>query len=98
MVATAEDLGIFLRALNDGSLFNEGEQEVYSSIYFYQHAGLLPGYMSIAEYYKDIDTVVIQFVSTTNFNGFDWSLSEIVIDRIVKILRRKNVLQHQLSK
>lgn len=33
MLATAEDVGIFLRALNDGSVFNEGEQEIYSSIY-----------------------------------------------------------------
>ena len=47
MVATAEDVGIFLRALNDGSVFNEGEQEIYSSIYVYEHTGLLPGYQSI---------------------------------------------------
>lgn len=26
MLSTAEDVGIFLRAINDGSLFNEGEQ------------------------------------------------------------------------
>jgi CubicO group peptidase (beta-lactamase class C family) len=44
MIATAEDVGIFLRALNDGSLFDEGEQEIYSSIYVYEHAGLVPGY------------------------------------------------------
>ena len=88
MVATAKDVGIFLRALNDGSLFNEGEQEIYSSIYIYDHGGLLPGYQSLAEYHKDIDTVVIQFVNTTNFDGYDWNLSEIVINRIVKILRK----------
>lgn len=40
MIATAEDVGIFLRALNDGSLFEEGEQEIYSSIYVYEHTGL----------------------------------------------------------
>ncbi len=89
MLATAEDVGIFLRALNDGSVFNEGEQEIYSSIYVYEHGGLVPGYQSLAEYHKDIDTVVIQFINTTDFNGYDWNLSEIVYSRIVKIIRNK---------
>lgn len=89
MIATAQDVGIFLRALNDGSVFNEGEREIYSSIYEYEHGGLVLGYQSLAEYHKDIDTVVIQFMNTTNFNGYNWNLSEIVINRIVKILRRK---------
>ena len=89
MVATAKDVGIFLRALNDGSLFDEGEQAIYSSIYVYEHTGLLPGYQSIAKYHKDIDTIVIQFVNTTNFDGYTWNLSEIVYNRIVKILRSK---------
>ena len=87
MLATAEDVGIFLRALNDGSLFDEGEQEIYSSIYVYEHTGLVTGYQSIAKYHKDIDTVVIQFVNTTDFDGYTWNLSEIVYNRIVKILR-----------
>jgi len=89
MVATAEDVGIFLRALNDGSLFEKGEQEIYSSIYKYEHTGLIPGYQSIAKYHKDIDTVVIQFNNTTNFDGYDWNLAEIIYNRIVKIVRRK---------
>jgi CubicO group peptidase (beta-lactamase class C family) len=87
MVATAEDVGIFLRALNDGSLLNDQEQEIYSSIYEYNHTGLIPGYQSIAKYHPDIDTVVIQFTNTTNFEGYNWTLSEIVYNRIVKILR-----------
>jgi D-alanyl-D-alanine carboxypeptidase len=89
MLATAQDVGIFLRALNDGSVFNEGEQEIYSSIYVYEHGGLVPGYQSLAEYHKDIDTVVIQFINTTDFDGYDWNLSEIIINRIVKIVRSK---------
>ncbi len=89
MIATAEDVGKFLRALNDGSVFNEGEQEIYSSIYVYEHGGLLPGYQSLAKYHKDIDAVVVQFVNTTDFNGYTWNLSEIVFNRIVDILRRK---------
>jgi CubicO group peptidase (beta-lactamase class C family) len=86
MVATAEDVGIFLRALNDGSLLTGEEQEIYSSIYEYNHTGLIPGYQSIAKYHPDIDTVVIQFTNTTNFDGYNWTLSEIVYNRIVKIV------------
>ncbi len=92
MIATAEDVGIFLRALNDGSVFNEGEQEIYSSIYVYEHTGLLSGYQSIAKYHKDIDTVVIQFNNTTNFDGYDWNLAEIIYSRIVRIVRREKSL------
>ena len=90
MVATAEDVGIFLRALNDGSLFDEGEQAIYSSIYEYEHTGLLPGYSSIARYHKDIDAVVVQFVNTSG--GYTWNLSEIVYNRIIKIVRSKKNL------
>lgn len=35
MLATAEDVGIFLRALNDGSVFDKGEKEIYP--YEYSH-------------------------------------------------------------
>ena len=90
MLATAEDVGKFLRALNDGSVFNEGEQEIYSSIYVYEHTGLLVGYQSIARYHKDIDAVVIQFNNTANFDGYDWSLAEIIYSRILKIVRRNS--------
>lgn len=88
MVATAQDVGIFLRALNDGSVFKDKkEQEIYSSIYKYEHTGLLPGYSSIARYHKDIDAVVIQFVNTSG--GYTWNVSEIVYNRIIKILRKQ---------
>ena len=89
MVATAQDVGIFLRALNDGSLLNENEQAIYSSIYVYEHTGLVPGYQSIAKYHKDLNTVVIQFNNTTDFNGYEWNLAEIIYSRIVKIVRNK---------
>jgi CubicO group peptidase (beta-lactamase class C family) len=89
MLATAEDVGIFLRALNDGSVFNKGEQEIYSSLYEYEHTGLIPGYQSIAKYHKSIDTIIVQFNNTTNFNGYEWNLAEIVYSRIVKIVRNK---------
>ena len=88
MVASAEDVGIFLRALNDGSVFEEGEQEIYSSVYVYNHTGLIPGYQSIAKYHKDIDAVVVQFVNTTDFDGYTWNLSEIIYNRVVKLVKR----------
>jgi hypothetical protein len=65
MLATAEDVGTFLRALNDGSLFEAGEQEIYTSIYEYEHAGWVPGYQSFAKYHKGLDAVVVAFYSTT---------------------------------
>ena len=89
MLATAEDVGRFIRALNDGTVFDEGEQAIYSSIYEYEHGGLVPGYQSLAEYHKDIDTVVVQFINTTDFEGYEWNLSEITINRIVEILKQR---------
>ncbi len=88
MLATAADVGIFLRALNDGSVFNEGEQEIYSSIYEYKHSGWVIGYQSFAEYHKDIDAVVIEFYNTNDPKLYLWNLSEVVNSRIVKILTR----------
>lgn len=91
MLATAEDLGKFIRALNDGSVFKDKkEQEIYSSIYKYEHTGLIPGYQTIAKYHKDIDAVIIQFTNTVDFDGYNWSLSEIMYNRIVRILKEKN--------
>lgn len=89
MLATAEDVGIFLRALNDGTLFEKEEQNIYSSIYEYEHAGWVPGYQSFANYYKDLDAVMIQFYSTTDPELYNWNLSEIINHRIVKILKRQ---------
>lgn len=88
MIATAEDVGIFLRALNDGSLLNEKEMEIYASIYEFNHGGLVPGYQCMAEYHKDIDAVVIQFMNTTDFEGYQWNLLQITHTRVVKILRK----------
>ncbi|MCA9946090.1 MAG: hypothetical protein KC449_21550, partial [Anaerolineales bacterium] len=89
-------VGIFVRALNDGSLLNENEQAIYSSIYEYEHTGLIPGYYSIARYHSDIDTVVVQFVNTAGGTpivplfdvqgGTKVMVADVVYGRIVKIL------------
>ncbi|WP_041627327.1 serine hydrolase domain-containing protein [Owenweeksia hongkongensis] len=89
MLTTAEDVGIFLRALNDGSLFEPGEQEIYSSIYKYEHAGWVPGYQSFAKYHDNLDAVIVEFYSTTDPKLYNWNLSEIINKRIVKILKRQ---------
>ena len=89
MLATAEDVGNFLRVLNDGSLFAQGEKEIYSSIYEYEHSGWVPGYQSFAKYHKSLDAVVIEFYSTTDPKLYNWNLSEIINKRIVKILKRQ---------
>ncbi|PLX11787.1 MAG: serine hydrolase, partial [Marinilabiliales bacterium] len=90
MLATARDLGKFIRALNDGSVFiDKKEQQIYSSIYKFEHTGLIPGYQTIAKYHKDIDAVVIQYTNTVDFEGYNWSLSEIIYNRIIKLIRNK---------
>ena len=87
-IATAEDVGIFLRALNDGTLLTDKEQEIYSSIYEYEHTGWVLGYYSIARYHKDIDTVVIQFVNTVGGNTL--TLTDLIYYRILQILRLRD--------
>jgi CubicO group peptidase (beta-lactamase class C family) len=86
-ISSAEDVGLFLRALNDGSLFaNDHEREMYASLYEVGHTGWVLGYSSIARYHKEMDTVVVQFVNT---NGNDALLmqTEIIYGRILEILK-----------
>lgn len=91
MLATAEDLSKFIRALNDGSVFeNKKEQEIYTSLYKFEHTGLIPGYQTIAKYHKEMDVVVVQFTNTVDFEGYNWNLSEIMYNRIIKILDKEN--------
>ncbi len=92
MQASAEDVGTFLRALNDGSVFAPGEKELYTSVYEYEHSGWVPGYQSFAKYHKEIDAVVVEFYNTTDPKLYNWNLSEIINNRIVKILKKKNGL------
>lgn len=62
-------------------------QELYP--YVYEHGGLVVGYQSLAEYHADIDAVVVQFINTTDFEGYEWNLSQISLGRIVKILQKQ---------
>lgn len=86
-VASAADVGRFLRALNDGSVFTGDARAIYASLYEFGHDGWVLGYLSKAWYHADIDTVVVQFINT---NGDDTVLlSDIVYDRLVELLRRQ---------
>ena len=84
MIASAQDVAIFLRALNDGRLFSEEEQKAY--VYEYEHTGYLPGYISMANYDKDLDAVVIIFMNTSG--KLHWSYLRSTRRRIMKILKR----------
>ena len=88
-LATAEDLGKFIRAPNDGSAFTEKlSRNIYSSIYKFEHTGLIPRYQTIAKYHEDLDIVVIQYTKTVNFDAYNWNLSEIMYNRIMKNRRK----------
>lgn len=88
-VATAQDVGDFVRALNDGSLFTKQEAEVYRSLYEYGHTGWVLGYLSIARYHPDIDAVVVQFVNT---NGSDTViLNNIIYSKVLHILGERDL-------
>lgn len=84
MVATAQDVGVFLRALNDGTLLTAAEQAVYDSVYVRQHTGLLPGYLSIARHHRDLDAVVVLFANTSA--APPWGRIEAVHTRVVRWL------------
>ena len=88
MLATAENVGKFLRALIDGTLLSEKEQAIYTSVYKYEHTGWLPGYTSIARYHSDIDAVVIQFVNTSG-KEFFWFELERMYNRIVSSVKKQ---------
>jgi len=90
MVATAEDVGIFLRALIDGTLLNAEEQAIYSSVYKYEHTGDLPGYRSISRYHEDIDAVIVHFVNTSAKNFKYWPKFKRYYNRLVRILEKEN--------
>lgn len=85
MVATARDVGVFLRALREGTLLTADEQAIYSSIYVYEHTGLLPGYLSIARQHRDLDAVVVLFANTSAANA--WGQIEAAHSRVVRVLR-----------
>jgi CubicO group peptidase (beta-lactamase class C family) len=73
MISTVKDVAVFMRALNTGELLSAEERQLYP--YFFNHSGWVPGYQSIAQYYQDIDTVVIQFVNTTGSGSEDLASS-----------------------
>ncbi len=92
MIASAEDVAIFLRGLIDGTLLNDDEQAIYSSVYEYEHTGWLNGYTSIVRYYGDIDAVVVQFVNTSKGEMF-WIGLERSYNKIVHAIKKESFKQ-----
>ena len=87
MVASPRDVAHFLRALNNGTLLNADEQKVYSTLYFDSHDGWLPGYLSFARYFEDIDTVIVLFTNTSGDES--WLIADFTIARIYDILSNR---------
>lgn len=85
MISTVKDIAIFIRALNTGSLLSVEERNVYTSVYWFNHSGWLPGYQSVANYHSDIDAVVIQFINTTG--GSSESTASSTYEKILRLLR-----------
>ena len=88
MVATAQDVAVFLRALNTGDLLTDKERGIYASIYEFEHSGWVPGYESFALYHADQDAVVVSLYSTTDPDLILWNLAEIINGRIARIIAR----------
>lgn len=83
MIATAQNVGIFIKALNDGSLLTEEEMQIYQNLYEFEHTGWVLGYSSIARYNRENDKVVVQFTNTTGNDTV--LLTQIIYNRIFKI-------------
>ena len=88
MVSTAQEVGIFLRALATGTLLTPDERQVYQLLFAgFGHSGWLPGYQSNAQYFSDMDTVLVQFVNVTG-RGTE-TVAQEVYDSLVDYLRRR---------
>lgn len=90
MIATAEDVGEFVLALNKGSFFTTKEQEIYAEVYEYEHTGWMWGYCSIMRYHEDIDAVVVQFVNTSEGEMF-WIKLKRNYNRIVRSVEKSAI-------
>ncbi|MEO1576333.1 MAG: serine hydrolase, partial [Pseudomonadota bacterium] len=83
MVSTAEDIGVFLRALVSGSLMNIVERQRYESLFDgYGHSGWLPGYQSRSRRVPGADVVVVLFANTTG--GDSERVTDEVFDALVR--------------
>lgn len=76
MLSTAEDVGLFVKALVEGTLLSAKEQDLYAGIYVFEHTGWVPGYYSIVRFDDQTRAVVVQFVSTTG--GETWGTAGVV--------------------
>ena len=85
MISTAEDVAVFIKAINEQTLLTSTEHELYASLYDFDHTGFLPGYKSIARYDHNLNASIVLFANTSGKNS--WSKFENLYKRIVKILK-----------
>ncbi|NMH59246.1 serine hydrolase domain-containing protein [Alteromonas ponticola] len=84
MVASVQDICVFMAALNRGTLLSEEEAKLYP--YYYEHTGWLPGYQSVARYDASSDTVIVIF--TANTGGESSNVTERTFNLVRNIARQ----------
>ncbi len=87
MVSTAQEVGIFLRALATGDLLAPSERQTYESLFDFGHSGWLPGFQSNARYLSGMDTVLVQLVNETG--GDSETVAREVYDSLVVYLGQR---------
>ncbi len=88
MISTAADVGMFVRALADGTLQNAAERQTYMNLFGrIGHSGWLPGYQSFAYHHRDTNVVLVQFVNTTGSDSE--AVAQAVHDSLVEYVRRR---------
>jgi D-alanyl-D-alanine carboxypeptidase len=87
MVSTAQEVGVFLRALQSGTLLNGPAQALYASVQGFAHTGLLPGYLSIARYHPEPDAVVVLLANASTSQA--WAQIEAAETRVLRWLVRQ---------
>ncbi|MEO3690671.1 serine hydrolase domain-containing protein [Roseateles paludis] len=86
LVATAQDVGIFTRALREGRILSTRAQRIYASHYVFDHTGLLPGYHSIVRHHAALDAVIVLLANSSNAPG--WGAIEAAETRVLRWARR----------
>ena len=89
MVSTAQQVGVFLRALQAGTLLSPPAQARYVSVQGFGHTGLLPGYFSIARHHTELDAVVVLLANASAPQA--WGQIEAAETRVLRWLRQPPV-------
>ena len=86
MLATGDDIAVFLDALSRGKLFDAEAQATYESVYWLAHSGWLPGYQTIARFEAGLDMTIVLHVNNTG--GDSEAILADTYDSVLEVLRR----------